>query len=47
MMTMDTRWLPDLLDDLLELLVLSLQLSGLLLVIVVGGRAGLNGLLTV
>lgn len=34
-----------LLDDLLQLPVLSLQLTGLLLVVVVGGRAGLQRVL--
>lgn len=34
--------MPHLLDDLLQLPVLSLQLTGLLLVVVVGGRAGLQ-----
>lgn len=36
---------PHLLDDLLQLPVLPLQLPGLLLVVVVGGRAGLQGVL--
>lgn len=34
-----------LLDDLLQLPVLPLQLTGLLLVVVVGGRAGLQSVL--
>lgn len=37
----------DLLDDLLQLLVLSLQLAGLLLVMVVGGGAALYRLLSI
>lgn len=36
---------PHLLDDLLQLPVLPLQLPGLFLVVVVGGRAGLQGVL--
>lgn len=36
---------PHLLDDLLQLPVLPLQLPGLLLVVIVGGRAGLQGVL--
>lgn len=43
----DCRLIVDLLDDLLQLFVLSLQLAGFFFVVVISGRAGLHGLLLI